>query len=356
MPSPVDLALRQQIYLDRLKAGFERDWNAVHISLRERVRVVLAALDAEDLQEITARKLSRVLEGLRAAMVEVTAPAMGDFLRELEGLAEYAALKEAADLEALVANPPPKFGKPTAKIAFEAALANPVQATGELLEPFIKEWPYRDAMRVSNLIRKGWAQNLTLQDMIRQTVGTRKNGYKDGFLDVSRRHAGTVINTAAQHVANSARQATWEANNDLVRGYRWVSTLDRRTTQQCKSLDGREFEPGKGPLPPIHPNCRSTTTAIFNDAFSVLDEDGERASGGPKPGYVDGDTTFYKWLKTQPVDFQDLAIGPTRGKLFRNGGLSADDFARLNIGKNFEPLTLAEMRVINPEAFRQAGL
>jgi SPP1 gp7 family putative phage head morphogenesis protein len=192
--------------------------------------------------------------------------------------------------------------------------------------------------------------------MIREATGTKAKGYKDGFLDVSRQHAGTVINTATQHVANAARMDVWERNGDIVEKYQWLSTLDRRTTQQCKSLDGRTFEAGKGPMPPIHPNCRSTTVAVLGKEFDFLDEGATRASSGPNPGYVDANDNYYDWLKNQPATFQETALGATRAKLFRDGGLTPDRFAELNLGRDFEALTLSEMRKIEPEAFKRAGL
>lgn len=355
MATPIDLAARQQVYLERLKSGYIKQWQPVQENLRNRVRQVLAALDVENLQELTRKELQKALFGLRAAQLEVTAPAMSEFLGQMPGLAEYAAGLEVAGLASLVANPP-RFNMPTAKLAYQAALENPVQATGELLAGMVEGWPARDAMRVSNLVQKGWGQGKTLMQMIREATGTKANGYKDGFLDVSRQHAGTVINTATQHVANAARMDVWERNGDIVERYQWLSTLDRRTTIQCKSLDGRTFEAGKGPMPPIHPNCRSTTVAVLGKEWDFLDEGATRASSGPTPGYVDANLDYYDWLKQQPASFQKTALGPTRAKLFQDGGLTPDQFAKLNLGRDFEALTLFEMRQIEPEAFKRAGL
>jgi len=355
MATPIDLATRQQVYLERLKAGQVKRWDTVDRNLRDRIRTVLAAIEADNLSDLSRSELNKVLVQLREAHVAVSAAGMEDFMKSLPGLAEYAAGLEAAGLLSLVANPP-KFAAPTAGLAYKAALADPVQATGELLTNFVRDWPPADALRISNIVQKGWAQGRTTQQMIREVVGTKAQNYADGALAISKRQAGAVINTATQHVANSARMKTWEENGDLVVKYQWVSTLDRRTTQQCKSLDGRTFEPGKGPVPPIHINCRSTTVAVLGPEFDFLDEDATRASSGPNPGYVDADQTYYDWLKNQPANFQDVALGPVRAKLFRDGGLSAERFAELNLGRNFEPLTLAEMRAIEPEAFKRAGL
>jgi hypothetical protein len=139
----------------------------------------------------------------------------------------------------------------------------------------------------------------------------------------------------------------------MVKQYEWVSTLDRRTTTTCKSLDNRKFDVGKGPTPPIHVNCRSTTIAVLDPKFDFLIQGRTRSA---EFGPVSGDASYYDWLKRQPEGFQVQALGPTRAKLFREGGLSADDFSKLQLDRNFQPLTLDEMRALEPEAFKAAGL
>lgn len=100
-------------------------------------------------------------------------------------------------------------------------------------------------------------------------------------------------------------------------------------------------------------NCRSTIVPEIDKAFAALERSMERASiDGPVPAK----TTYFDWLKTQPAAFQDEAIGKTRGALLRDGGISAERFAELQLGKNFEPLTLDEMRKLEPVAFERAGL
>jgi SPP1 gp7 family putative phage head morphogenesis protein len=354
MPAPVDAATRAQVYLERLKAGLVRDWGSVQGDLREAIRGVMAQISHEEMRQMNRRELASLLVNLQEAHITTTAAGMAGFLQELAPIAEFSALLELKELNALPGAL--KFNAPTAKDAFAAALREPIQATGQLLKSFVDTWPKADAARVAQIVRTGWAQNQTVAQMVRGVIGTRANKYQDGVLEVSRRHASTVIHTATQHTANAARMEVWENNGDLIKGYRWLSTLDRRTTQVCRSLDGRLFEPGKGPMPPIHPNCRSTTVAELGPEFDFLDEGATRASGGPKPGYAPADENYYDWLKRQPADFQDFAIGPTRGKLFRDGELTPDRFAQLNLDKNFQPLTLAEMRQLEPDAFAKAGL
>ena len=95
-------------------------------------------------------------------------------------------------------------------------------------------------------------------------------------------------------------------------------------------------------------------TGILDSSFDVLKEGATQSSiNGP----VDADLSYYDWLKTQGKEFQDdVALGPTWGKLFRDGGLNADEFARLRLGKDFAPLSLADAERLNPLVFARAGL
>ncbi len=103
----------------------------------------------------------------------------------------------------------------------------------------------------------------------------------------------------------------------------------------------------------INHNCRSTYVFLLEDEFAALDEGGTQAS---QFGPVSQEETYYSWLKQQSAEFQNFAIGPTHGKLLRNGGLSADQFQALRLDKNFKPLTLQQMQDKRPAAFTRAGI
>lgn len=128
--------------------------------------------------------------------------------------------------------------------------------------------------------------------------------------------------------------------------------------KNCQALDGRVFEIGKGPLPPGHINCRSATSPIIANKYirDTLRQGATRVSNGETGGPVSANTSYYEWLKTQPAGFQDEALGPMRAQLFRDGGLSAQRFQELQLGKQFEPLTLDQMKELEPVAFERAGL
>lgn len=346
-----DIAVRHQVYLERLKSGQVRASAATLKKLGSTITSVIGGLGVSKLNELNKAQLKEVLVGLRTAQTTVMLEMLDELMPALEELAGYEAEFEAKSLEQVVTDV--SIVAPVAKKVYAQAMAQPLSATGELLEPFVKGWTEKEVTAVNNLFMKGYADGWTNQQLTTAVRGTKKLNYADGIIAKIGRNADAVVRTSMQHVASSARMSTWASNSDIVQGYKWVSTLDGKTSSMCRSLDGQEFTLGDGPRPPIHIRCRSTTVALLSKKYDFLDEGATRSS---TDGYVDADMSYYDWLKTQPDAFQNSAIGPSRGKLLREGGLSADKFAQLNLGRNFEPLSLEDMRKLEPTAFERAGL
>jgi SPP1 gp7 family putative phage head morphogenesis protein len=102
-----------------------------------------------------------------------------------------------------------------------------------------------------------------------------------------------LVRTSINQVANSASQQVYEANQDITKKYRYVATLDSRTSSICAALDGQEFPYGKGPMPPQHFNCRSTTVPIIDPDILPPSTTAKRASAdGPVPI----NTSYGQWL------------------------------------------------------------
>ena len=349
-PLLLEAASRNQVLIERLKSG---EVEKIQPYLKEIDRVIRLQLSKETLTSYTRNRL----EGLLA---QIDGLILGIYQRyvdslDLVSIAEYEAAFEARSLDKVLVNISAIV--PTLPAIRAAIYSQPLQVTGadggKLLKPFMADWTNTETKRVTGAIRKGYTQGQTNQQMIQAIRGTKAANYADGLLATSKRTAEAVVRTAVQHVAMTSRMETLQSNADVVNGYEWVSTLDGRTSSQCRSLDGRVFKMGKGPVPPIHVRCRSSITPSLDARFDYLKEDATRASKG---GPVSADTTYYEWLKRQPAAFQDAAIGPTRGALFRNGGLSAERFAELQLDRNFKPLDLDEMRRLEPLAFEKAGI
>jgi SPP1 gp7 family putative phage head morphogenesis protein len=134
----------------------------------------------------------------------------------------------------------------------------------------------------------------------------------------------TLVRTSINQVANAASQQVYEANQDITKKYRYVATLDTRTSSICRALDGKEFEYGKGPTPPQHFNCRSTTVPVidYDELGFTPPPPAKRASAG---GQVPADQTYGDWLANKQKGESDAdllarqakALGAQKAKYFR---------------------------------------
>lgn len=354
----IEQSTRHQVYLERLKSG---EANQFAGFLQQMDRDLRLKLSGEDLTAFTRRRLDRLLAQTDADLRTIYSAHWEQLKGNLVELAAYEAGFEARSLNAIAAGAFETVVPSTTQV-WAAVNASPLSVRGpdggKLLESFVKDWSGTDIKRITGAIRQGVYEGQTTQQILQQIRGTRAGRYKDGILAISNRNAEAIVRTAVQHVSSVARQQTWDANADVVKSVRWVSTLDGRTSDLCRSMDGQTFPLNKGPRPPIHIRCRSTVVAELDDEFSFLSEGGTRSARNSegKVISVSADETYYGWLKRQPEAFQNSVLGPVRGKLLREGGLSAERFAEIGLNKNFTPTTLQGMRELEPLAFERAKI
>lgn len=105
-----------------------------------------------------------------------------------------------------------------------------------------------------------------------------------------------LIRTETTYACNQAEMASYKSLD--IDHYKFVATLDTRTSTICQKLDGKVFETkdaqaGKN-LPSMHPNCRSTTIPYFEDGMPEIraarDKDGNRIK-------VPADMTYPEWYE-----------------------------------------------------------
>jgi len=116
---------------------------------------------------------------------------------------------------------------------------------------------------IKNAIAEGFYVGESNAQIMSRIRGTKARNYKDGLLSMSKRKAERIVRTAINHTAAQARASLIAANSDIFTHYEWVATLDSRTSDICRGLDGKKFKIGKGRLPPAHPNCRSTIIPVM---------------------------------------------------------------------------------------------
>lgn len=115
-------------------------------------------------------------------------------------------------------------------------------------------------------------------------------------MDSGYKQAITLVRSELNYVNNqSSLKSIKEAGGEE---YRFIATLDRRTSEKCRKLDNTihkvdEGIPGSN-MPPMHPRCRSTIS-ITNLTASSVRKRISRVNGEIK--YVPADMNYSDWEK-----------------------------------------------------------
>lgn len=306
----LDCFVRHIHWLERFKSGEVRRivslLNKADRDLVDRIAARLSRISRGDnLSLAETRRLEALLNEIRETKAALGAALFEASRESLEDFSAYEADFKARGIEAVAAL---ELSRPSVSQLRAVVSAKPFQ--GKLLKEWFEQLTEGQGRAVQSAIRIGIAEGQTTDQIIRRIRGTRALQYGDGILEIGRRQTATVVRTAIAHVANKASEELYAENEDIIDGVQWVSTLDSRTTAVCASRDGKVFPVGKGPRPPAHPNCRSTTIPYLGVSS------GARASVfGPVPR----STNYEDWLRRQPAAFQNQALGKGKADLFRKG-------------------------------------
>ena len=228
------------------------------------------------------------------------------------------------------------------------AAVNARPFNNRLLKDYLTGFSKDQAALVKQAVSSGFYEGQTTQEIVRGIVGTKSQGFKNGVLNISRTSGERMVRTALNHTSSVAKNKFFEDNIDLIPYYEWVATLDSRTSPICRSRDGKVWKVGKGPLPPAHYNCRSSTVPLLKNQ---VNKDGTKKLIGGKRASVDGpvsaDLNYNDWLKNQSKSFQVDVLGETKTDLFRKGGLTMDKF----VNNKGQELTLDQLKTKYPTAW-----
>ena len=166
-----------------------------------------------------------------------------------------------------------------------------------------------------------------------------------------------------------------------------VTTFDNRRSLTCTSIQDKYGQKGwlvgESPIgyPPYHYSCRTGIIFLPKGQDSI---EGMRAAVSGRKGeqakedyeardsrtdkkvkyrgkrdqnifntsQIRSSTTIESWMRRQPRWYVDSALGKTRADLFLRGDLKLNKFT----DATGRPLTLAELRRVDSEAFERAGL
>lgn len=308
-----DDQVRRRIYLE---AYSDEEVRKVQRFLRE-VRADLRGKIAELREAFDGSRRQAVKIAAQEQLLASMARLHGDIYQRLEDeidegfrlLAASQATFEAGSLSAAVSA---SVSELTTFQAIGAVRSKPMN--GKLLGTWMDALEPDHIERINQAMRISFTEGESMTraiERLQQVVGVNYRG------------AEAMVRTSHTHIAGAVQEATYAANDDLVGRYEWRSVLDSRTSPICRARDGKMWPVGRGPMPPAHIRCRSTTTAIL-DGFEPPERE-----------------TYGEWLKRQPPQVQDSILGPTKAAAFRRGDYEIGDFVKPT-GK---PLTLGELKL-----------
>lgn len=343
-------ATRHQVYLLRY-SGSVRNKLIGHLN-RVEDDLLAQIRKRADAGTFTEWRLNKILEDVRDILRDAQSDSYGIVRDDLLSFVSYEAehaeegLRSALQVDFNITRPAPAQLR-------AAVLSRPFQ--GRILREWVTELTDAQRRNVRNAIRIGFTEGESIDAIVRRIRGTRAQQFRDGIFETTRRQAEALVRTAVGHSSNYARQALFEENGDILKGWQFVATIDGRTTLQCASLDGNVYEIGKGPQPPRHVNCRSTSVPVLRDAEEIFGRNVGKLPEGTRAsidGAIPASTTYGKWLRNQPKSVQDEVLGPTKAKLFRDGGMDVSRFVEERTGRVY---SLDELRRKDAEAFAAAG-
>ena len=117
-------------------------------------------------------------------------------------------------------------------------------------------------------------------------------------MNVSKNNASALVMTEEAFFSSAAQK---DCFNELdVEQFEVVATLDSRTSELCRDMDGKHFPMSQWEIgvtaPPFHVRCRSTTVPYFKDDFDVIGERAARNADG-EVYYVPANMTYRDWEK-----------------------------------------------------------
>jgi hypothetical protein len=325
---------------------------------------LMLALDEVGPDSFTVERLDAMLASVRALNARAYQQVGAELTEEMRDLVEYEGgfqlqlFRQALPVQI-------SLSSVSAEVVYAAAMARPFQ--GRLLREWASSIEADRMARIRDTVRIGYVEGLPTPEIVRRVRGTRARAYEDGIIQIDRRNAEAVVRTAISHTAGTTRDRFYEANGDLIKALNWASTLDGRTSEICRLRDGKHYHPQTHApighkLPYLggpgraHWQCRSSGVPVlksWKELGAAADvEQFSQTTRASLDGQVPADMTYGQWLKKQSAAMQDRVLGPTRGALFRRGGIELERFAN----DKGQWLTLDQLRERDAAAFATAGL
>lgn len=350
------------IYTTKQIEGIFNRFASKHHLTRDEAINLLSEADSKDFEKLLEAYKNKTGAQKREVLAELEAPAyktrmkrLDDIDKSINRLINAVASKERDAIDKTMRK---VYESSYHHAVYEAARMSGLDLqTGPIdegaLETILKKkWSGQNySERVWNNTQKV-ADALKEEFMIGALTGKTEKEMTDSineqFLS-GRNKARRLVRTESSYIHNEAH---FQAYKDYgIEEYRFVATLDLRTSQICRERDGSVYMVNDKKIgvnaPPMHPWCRSTTIMNLDDETM---HNLERFARDPVTGErmkVPADETYKEWYQRMVEKHGAEAIN-TAGKSTKN--YSSDKVQYQNyinvLGNKFVPDTLEEFQKI----------
>lgn len=365
---------RNAIDLNRYSNGVTRRivraYNDVILDTVER----LAVLNPES---ITAARLRAILAQLKESLATWSGTSTQMMAEELQGLALLQRdfmVKQLEDLQppgaqvivrtveispqfaqAVVTSDPTQLGivslsdqlPGAAPTIARVTVADGVTLTlpnGEVVRKAFDDIGTKQAELFSQAVRNGLLTGESTESIVRrlkgrldrERLGTVNQQIQQGGLVTARANnqIRAIVRSSITQVNDAAMTEVALANPDATKRYRYTAVLDSRTSPICRSLDGKIYNWGEGPAPPLHFNCRSMRVPLVK---------------GFAQRTLDMRQTYGEWLQANPAEKEKVFGSKTPYFNYLSKRYGPTDAVRRFVREDGSELTLKQLASKYPD-------
>ena len=291
-----DKLTRHQVYLEGVKSWSGDDFNDTLNVLRRRLDTSFNAQAYNaNLGNMTAAEYRKFYSRVQNNLNSVTARSSEVLMSDFKSFAKT----DKQMLDAILRSEKGTRRRvPADSVIWNQASKRPMGANGMTMQETVNAYYAGMKRDILNRIRQGRVNGEDLS-AVRADINGR-------LMTKFRNQANSLIATSYQHIS-SVIQSYIEAM--FYERYRWVAVLDEKTTEICRSRDGKTWRYGKGPIPPAHYNCRSKIVPVEDDNRNIP-------------------ASFYQWLKTQPEEVLTDIVGRQKAQSIIDGMATETQFPK----------------------------
>lgn len=350
------------IYTAKQIEGIFNRFASKHHLTRDEAINLLSEADSRDFEKLLEAYKNKTGAQKREVLAELEAPAyknrmkrLDDIDKSINRLINAIASKERDEIEKTMRK---VYESSYHHAVYEAARMSGLDLQTGPIDEGALETILKKKWSGQNYSERVWNNTQKVADAIKEelmigalTGKTEKemtDSINEQFLS-GRNKARRLVRTESSYIHNEAH---FQAYKDYgIEEYRFVATLDLRTSQICRERDGSVYRVNDKKIgvnaPPMHPWCRSTTIMNLDDETM---HNLERFARDPVTGErmkVPADETYKEWYQRMVEKHGAEAINAA-GKSTKN--YSSDKVQYQNyinvLGNKFVPDTLEEFQKI----------